>query len=265
MYVQNTATLEFHANQVPAFNHSPSSNAEQEYDRLRDLARKETDQYHHFAAESQRAYQSGDGAGAHNLSEQGKKHAAKADEYNKQASEFIFRENNAVGKVGGDTIDLHGQYVEEAEEILEQRIRYAQSHGETHLHVIVGKGNHSTDHIQKIKPRVEQICQELGLQYNTEENEGRMYINLQGASHQAQSYDYQQHQQPQHENYGKPHYETAYPMGNKPNYSYASAAGGDMQCKPQQQQQQHRPQQQMDVQESKPENESKCCGLCVVM
>ena len=44
----------------------------------------------------------------------------------------------------------------------------------------MGKGNHSVDHIQKIKPRVEQVCQELGLQYSTEANAGRMYINLQG-------------------------------------------------------------------------------------
>lgn len=47
------------------------------------------------------------------MSTQSKGHAAKADQYNKQASEFIFRENNAVGKVAGDTIDLHGQFVEE--------------------------------------------------------------------------------------------------------------------------------------------------------
>jgi DNA-nicking Smr family endonuclease len=46
--------------------------------------------------------------------------------YNKQASEFIFRENNAGGRVAEDTIDLHGQFVEEAEDILEERIRYAQ-------------------------------------------------------------------------------------------------------------------------------------------
>lgn len=44
----------------------------------------------------------------------------------------------------------------------------------------MGKGNHSPHHIQKIKPKVEQICKELGLQYVTEENAGRMYINLQG-------------------------------------------------------------------------------------
>ena len=57
--------------------------------------------------------------------------------HNKQASDFIFRENNAVGRVDGDTIDLHGQFVEEAEEILERRIGYARGQGQTHLHVYV--------------------------------------------------------------------------------------------------------------------------------
>jgi DNA-nicking Smr family endonuclease len=69
------------------------------------------------------------------LSEEGKQHAAKMDQYNKQASDYIFRENNAPGRVPDDTIDLHGQFVEEAEQILEQRIRYAQQNGQTHLHV----------------------------------------------------------------------------------------------------------------------------------
>lgn len=59
------------------------------------------------------------------------------EEYNKQASEFIFRENNANGRVAADTIDLHGQFVEEAEDILEERIMYAKSHGQNHLHVYV--------------------------------------------------------------------------------------------------------------------------------
>ena len=57
------------------------------------------------------------------------------DQYNKQASDFIFRENNAPGRIAEDTIDLHGQFVEEAEQILEQRIRYAQQTGQKHLHV----------------------------------------------------------------------------------------------------------------------------------
>lgn len=102
------------------------------------------------------------------------------EQYNKQASEFIFRENNVADRVPADTIDLHGQFVEEAEDILEERIKYARSTGQRHLHVIVGKGNHSPGHIQKIKPRVEQVCRELGLDYHTEPNEGRIYIDLTG-------------------------------------------------------------------------------------
>jgi hypothetical protein len=101
-------------------------------------------------------------------------------QYNNQARDYIFRANNSSDRVPGDTIDLHGLYVEEAEDVLEERIKSARQRGETHLHVIVGKGNHSTNHVQKIKPRVEQVCRELGLQYKTEANEGRMYVNLQG-------------------------------------------------------------------------------------
>ena len=104
------------------------------------------------------------------------------DKYNRQASEFIFRENNAVDRVAEDTIDLHGQFVEEAEHILAERIRAAQSTGQTHLHVIVGRGNHSANHVQKIKPAVEKLCRELGLQFATEPNEGRIYVNLQGGA-----------------------------------------------------------------------------------
>ncbi|QIW95636.1 hypothetical protein AMS68_001154 [Peltaster fructicola] len=249
-----------------AFNHGPSSGAEAEYDRLRDAARQEQGQRQHFSSQSQAAYARGDGAEAHRLSEQSKQHAAKADAFNKQASEFIFRENNAVGKVPADTIDLHGQYVEEAEEILEQRIRYARQQGQSHLHVIVGKGNHSPGHIQKIKPRVEQVCQELGLQYRTEENEGRMYIDLGGHGQQPQfgGYDHQ----PQHPQYGQPIYQTAYPLSNNNNTSYANAAGGYPGHQQQQQmqyQQAGQPQQQMGYQEPQQKKDDLCCGLCVVM
>ena len=71
------------------------------------------------------------------------------------------------------------------------------------LSSIVGKGNHSANHIQKIKPRVEQVCRELGLQYATEENAGRIYVNLTGGEavmppstgHQGGSSGYPGHQQ----------------------------------------------------------------------
>jgi DNA-nicking Smr family endonuclease len=130
--------------------------------------------------QSHEAYEAGDHAEAKKLSNQGKAHDAKMDEYNRQASDFIFRANNAPGRVEADCIDLHGQFVEEAERILEERIRADQARGQTHLHAIVGQGHHSANHIQKIKPKVEELCRELGLKYRTEENAGRIYINLQG-------------------------------------------------------------------------------------
>ncbi|KAL9108246.1 MAG: hypothetical protein Q9227_006984 [Pyrenula ochraceoflavens] len=188
------------ASVYPAFNHNQSQEAEQEYDRLRDLARQEAGKRSSCFDRAHQAYERGDGQAAHQLSEEGKKHGASMEQYNKQASEFIFRENNAPGRVASDTIDLHGQFVEEAEDILEERIKYAQAHGQTHLHVIVGKGNHSPHHIQKIKPRVEQVCQELGLQYHTEPNEGRIYVNLTGGP--ADSIPPQHH--PQHHGGGYP-------------------------------------------------------------
>ncbi|KAK3944575.1 Smr domain protein [Diplogelasinospora grovesii] len=163
-----------------AFNHSASNDAEAEYDRLRDLARSEAGKMKSCFDRAHQAYERGDKAEAKELSKEGKAHQQKKDAYNKQASEFIFRENNAQGRVADDTIDLHGQFVEEAEDILEMRIRDAQARGQTHLHVIVGKGSHSVGHVQKIKPRVEQVCREMGLDYATEENEGRMYIDLSG-------------------------------------------------------------------------------------
>lgn len=134
--------------------------------------------------QSQAAYNRGDGASAHSLSEEGKRHGALMDEYNHRAADYIFRENNAVGRVDGDTIDLHGLYVEEAEDVLEKRIRYARGEGRGGLHVIVGKGNHSPHHVQKIKPKVEALCREMGLQYATEPNAGRVFVNLQGGTAQ---------------------------------------------------------------------------------
>ncbi|KAK7935427.1 smr domain-containing protein [Apiospora marii] len=163
-----------------AFSHSAENDAEKEYDRLRDLAGQEAQKRNACFDKAHQAYERGDGAEAKQLSNEGKRHASQMEAYNKQASEYIFRENNATGRVADDTVDLHGQFVEEAEDILEKRIRDARARGQTHLHVIVGQGHHSAGHVQKIKPRVEQVCRELGLHYATEDNAGRIYVDLQG-------------------------------------------------------------------------------------
>lgn len=101
-----------------------------------------------------------------------------------QLIEPIFCDNDAIGKVKSDTIDLHGQLVEEAEEIPEQRIRYTKSNGHTHLHMTVSEGNHSSDHVQKIRLRVERLCRKMGLREHNKENEGWIYIDR----HDGQQY-----------------------------------------------------------------------------
>ncbi|KAA6407642.1 MAG: hypothetical protein FRX48_08480 [Lasallia pustulata] len=227
-----------------AVGHTQGGNAEAEYDRLRGLARQEHDKRSSCLDRAHNAYGRGDGAAAHELSEEAKRHAQLMDQYNKQASDYIFRENNAVGRVDGDTIDLHGQFVEEAEDILEQRIKYARSNGQKHLHVIVGKGIHSANHVQKLKPRVEQVCQELGLQFAMEENAGRIYVDLtggpahmpshysqHGAPYQQQQQQQQYGQQPQ---YGQQQYQGGpqYQQGGYPGQQQQYGGGGQHQNDP---------------------------------
>lgn len=102
------------------------------------------------------------------------------DTYNRQAAELIFRENNAPGRVAGDELDLHGLYVDEAEAVLEARVRAAKAERQRGLHVIVGKGIHSRDHVQKLKPAVERICRDEGIAFVEEANQGRIWLDLSG-------------------------------------------------------------------------------------
>ncbi|KAI1811133.1 DUF1771-domain-containing protein [Poronia punctata] len=162
-----------------AFRSKPDPHDETKYDQLRQRARDEIEARKRCKQEADRLYHV-DRDEAARLREEARRHGSLADDYNKQASDLIFALNNNGNNQETDTIDLHGQFVVEAEAILRERIRADQSMGKTHLHVIVGRGNHSADHIQRLKPAVEQLCQELGLQYATEENDGRVYVNLQG-------------------------------------------------------------------------------------
>ncbi|RWA08020.1 hypothetical protein EKO27_g7084 [Xylaria grammica] len=156
----------------------PSPGTELKYKKLREEADAEYEKKKNCMQRAHEAYENGDGAGAKQLSNEGKEHAARAEELDRKASRMIFDINNAMAD--DDAIDLHGQYVEEAISRLAERIRKDQVKGRPHLHVIVGKGNHSVGHIQKLKPAVEDLCRDLGLHYKTEENAGRVFVDLQG-------------------------------------------------------------------------------------
>lgn len=131
------------------------------------------------------------------------------DRYNVQARDYIFRANNAHQPA--DTIDLHGLYVAEAEGILEKRIGAAKSRGDDRLCVIVGKGIHSAGNVAKLKPAVEKVLGQKGLNWEYGQgNEGVMVVRLAGgvSAGTPQSYQqggrYQKHKQQQQQYQPRP-------------------------------------------------------------
>ncbi|KAJ7925211.1 hypothetical protein B0H13DRAFT_1975496 [Mycena leptocephala] len=127
------------------------------YMRLRADANVEGDQMAKCFAESHEAYGRGDGAGAKQLSNEGKEHQRKMIALNKEASDWIFIENNKDSKPG--EIDLHGLFVKEAIEHTDRALEEAKQRGDSQLHLIVGKGLHSQGHVAKIKPAIEELMQ----------------------------------------------------------------------------------------------------------
>jgi DNA-nicking Smr family endonuclease len=125
------------------------------YIALRDSARHEGDLAQKCFAQSQNAYQAGDGARAHELSEQGKQHQARKRQIDGEARDWIFYQNNTDSSAG--EVDLHGLYVKEAVEKAEQAIAERQRRGDRTVHFIVGKGNHSVGHVAKIRPAIEDL------------------------------------------------------------------------------------------------------------
>lgn len=108
--------------------------------------------------QSQAAYQRGDKALAKKLSDQGKAEGRLMEECNAAAAEAYFTENNR--KHDRFTMDLHGLHVDEAVARVEARIAECQRTRQDHLVVIFGRGNHSKDHVQKLKPAMERLIAE---------------------------------------------------------------------------------------------------------
>lgn len=68
-----------------------------------------------------RAHESGDGARAKQLSNEGHAHQVKRDQLNDEAADWIYNANNA--DKGPGEIDLHGLYVQEAIERTEKAVQ----------------------------------------------------------------------------------------------------------------------------------------------
>jgi DNA-nicking Smr family endonuclease len=148
------------------------------YVELRNKAIHEGDLMAKSFADSQRAFKSGDGSSAHDLSLQGKEHQRLKDLYNDQAASWIFQENNKIQPRG--SIDLHGLYVQESIEFTERCIDESRQQGLQELRVIVGKGNHSPSHVAKLKPAITSLMKRKHLTaYLDPNNQGVLIVQLQ--------------------------------------------------------------------------------------
>ncbi|RLV90169.1 Smr domain-containing protein [Spathaspora sp. JA1] len=161
-----------------------SETSSSEYLRLRAKADRLYKKRNQLSQKSQAAYCSGNGKRAYELSEQSKKIMDQADSVSLQAAEYVFRENNEYR--GPHEIDLHGLFVKEAIDFLEQRISHDLGIKQRQLQVITGKGLHSADGVPKLMIAVEDLCEEMGLKHHTDPcNAGILVIELGNDSEKA--------------------------------------------------------------------------------
>jgi len=138
--------------------------------------------------QSHAAYARKDGAGAKELSNEGKAHQREMERLNAEASAWIFRENNLDSEPG--EVDLHGLYVKEAIAHTDQSIAEARARGDKEIRLIVGKGIHSQNHAAKLKPAIEELMQKHDLAAVIDpQNSGVLIVHLDGGTAAEQVQD----------------------------------------------------------------------------
>lgn len=131
--------------------------------------------------ESHQAYSNGDGARAKELSNKGKQHKNRMEELNRQASEWIFIENNKDSQP--HEVDLHGLFVKEAITYTDRALQQARARGDNEIHLIVGKGLHSKNGAAKLKPAIEELMYKYQLSAELDPNNaGVLVVQLDSSS-----------------------------------------------------------------------------------
>ncbi|KDQ53527.1 hypothetical protein JAAARDRAFT_39215 [Jaapia argillacea MUCL 33604] len=149
------------------------------YMSLRARANEEGSQMAQSFEDSQAAYKRGDGALAKQLSEKGRQHEREMQRLNKEASEWIFTENNKDSKPG--EVDLHGLYVKEAIAFTDRAVQEARQRGDAEIHLIVGKGIHSPGGRAKLEPAIAELMEKNQLIAELDpQNAGVLIVSLDG-------------------------------------------------------------------------------------
>ncbi|CAI2192464.1 8004_t:CDS:2 [Funneliformis geosporum] len=134
-----------------------SESAEATYQRYRKLAGDEAKLRNDCFSQSQSAFTSRQGLKAKELSQKGKEHGKKMEQYNSKAAEVIFNENNKNRPP--NELDLHGLYVKEALLKTELKIQYCKAKNIDNLTIIVGRGKHSSNGVAKLKPAIAELME----------------------------------------------------------------------------------------------------------
>ncbi|KAI7903801.1 uncharacterized protein BX663DRAFT_505287 [Cokeromyces recurvatus] len=179
-YEQNThytSTTTTHVTQSTYYHASEDIDDDQIYSELRQRAHEEAEKRNECYSKSQEAYQNGDGAEAKELSNKGHYHDNLMKEYNKKAADHIYAIRNQGRPI--NEIDLHGLFVKEASEKVEEAIQRCQENGQTDLVIIVGKGLHSPGQIAKLKPAIIELVKKYNVSCQPNiPNPGCLYVEF---------------------------------------------------------------------------------------
>ncbi|KAI0000402.1 hypothetical protein BJV77DRAFT_939265 [Russula vinacea] len=158
------------------------------YVSLRARANQEGDAMARAFEQSHAAYARKDGAGAKELSNEGRAHQREMERLNAEASAWIFR-GEYSGRMPTE-IDLHGLYVKEAITYTDNSIAEARARGDNEIRLIVGKGIHSPNHAAKLKPAIEGLIQKHNLSAAIDpQNSGVLIVHLEGGTTAEQARD----------------------------------------------------------------------------
>lgn len=148
-----------------------------EGEKYRNDANKCGDEMDKLYKQAEEAYKNNDKDKNKSLRDQAAKKNEEMKKLNEKASECYYKANNLLNDKF--TLDLHGQYVNEAMLLVEKRFKEINYKGD--IVVIVGAGHHSENNVRKIKPKFEEYLKENNFKYEDNvPNGGCMTIHLDG-------------------------------------------------------------------------------------
>ncbi|KAH9002042.1 hypothetical protein EDB86DRAFT_2801063 [Lactarius hatsudake] len=143
-------------------------------EKLREKARRSAREMTEAYGRAKSAQRIGDRLAAQEHRRQGDAHKSVMEELDEQAAKIIFRENNKDRDDG--MVDLHGLYVAEAARFANEQLRSARLKCNDVVYFIVGKGLHSDAGGARIRPALEDLCTEYGLDHSLDPNNAGVLI-----------------------------------------------------------------------------------------